>query len=196
MVYNQGAGVAPGDPCGSGLRTFTARPYPPPVKEAHMPSGVYDRTHLIKSLAERFWSKVRKGPGCWEWTGTKSSGYGYIIRGATGTKSERAHRVSWELHMGSSPGALHVCHKCDNPGCVNPDHLFLGTMSENILDAYNKGRKVKGENHPWARLGLADVLKIREAVSNGDSQRNIAKAMGVTQTTISMIARRETWRTA
>lgn len=102
----------------------------------------------LPEVAGRFWSKVDKGPGCWTWTGaTQNYGYGAVtIHGLT----RRAHRVSWELAHGPIPDGLHVCHRCDNPPCVNPDHLFLGTAQDNVDDKDAKGR---GRNQvgPWVR---------------------------------------------
>ena len=94
-------------------------------------------------LAERFWSRVEFTDGCWLWTGTtvdKERPYGSIW--AYG-KYELAHRVSWRLHYGEIPEGRHVCHHCDNPRCVRPDHLFVGTNQENMLDASRKGRLPK-----------------------------------------------------
>lgn len=89
----------------------------------------------------RFWQKVKKTDNCWIWTSSKTnSGYGLFSRGLYGTKKVYAHRLSWEIHNGSLPGKLFVCHKCDNPPCINPEHLFLGTNSDNIRDCFAKGR--------------------------------------------------------
>ncbi len=121
----------------------------------------------------RFWAKVTKGEGCWEWQGAPSAnGYGMIK--AEG-KYIGAHRYSWELYKGAIPDGLFVCHACDNRRCVRPDHLFLGTNQDNQLDALAKGR-IKtgveshghlqphpcGEENPNAKLTDAKVREIRE----------------------------------
>ncbi len=96
----------------------------------------------MKTVAERFWAKVRKGEGCWLWVGAKQhNGYGYLHSGGHSIRKPlRAHRVSWELHNGPIPDGLRVLHSCDTPCCVNPAHLFLGTQSDNMKDCAAKGR--------------------------------------------------------
>lgn len=90
------------------------------------------------SFEERFWSKVTRSDRCWEWQGPRDhDGYGFI---KVMRCSRRAHRCSWELCVGPIPNNLFVLHRCDNPPCVNPAHLFLGTARDNALDMVGKGR--------------------------------------------------------
>ena len=95
-----------------------------------------------------FWSKVEKTKDCWEWVGCKTDG-GYGRYGRK-IKLQKAHRISWTLINGEIPKGLFVLHKCDNPSCVKPEHLFLGTAKDNTQDMISKGRKsdVSGEKHP------------------------------------------------
>lgn len=98
--------------------------------------------NMDPNTTARFWNNVEMIPfhDCWEWSGaTKSRGYGSLGVSST-RRSEGAHRISWMIHYGIIPKGLCVCHKCDNPGCVKPDHLFLGTYKDNMLDCSRKGR--------------------------------------------------------
>lgn len=113
------------------------------------------------ALAERFWPKVRKTDTCWEWIRCKSpKGYGWfrfnLKRRSVGKKTKttiRAHRLSWLLNCGDIPEGLFVLHRCDNPACVRPDHLFLGTIKDNYDDAVSKGRRIPGRNKGLPKHG-------------------------------------------
>ncbi len=115
---------------------------------------------------------------------------------------EYAHRLSFRLHTGDIPKSMCVCHTCDNPICVNPAHLFIGTHRENVRDMWAKGRASPpprnfqlGEAGPRAILTEADVIRIRQAcAAGGISQRKLAAAYGVNQATISLIVRRVNWK--
>lgn len=139
----------------------------------------------------RFWSKVALTANpdkCWEWTASNlPRGYGNIRMGA---KVFSAHRVAWELTNGEVPANLEVCHTCDNPGCVNPRHLFLGTHQQNMDDMYRKGRGINltGEQHGMHKLTWEQVLDIRKRYSQGNiGQRALAREMGVSKTQIMRI---------
>ncbi len=104
--------------------------------------GVWQSKDRMSPLSDRFWGKVTKRKvGCWSWTGTVDQhGYGKITAGARGAGHIKAHRLSWELHFGHIPSGLNVLHACDNPNCVNPGHLMIGTQEANIVDMGRKGR--------------------------------------------------------
>lgn len=147
-----------------------------------------------KSLEERFWGKVEKSAGCWIWTATKNrQGYGRI---RSSGKTARAHRISWELANGPIPDGMDILHRCDNPACVNPAHLFLGTDDDNMRDKENKGRgnHAVGMVHGRSKLTADQVREIRRLYSTGQYlQRELGKRFGVHQTTIGYICRRESW---
>ena len=134
-------------------------------------------------------TEYNESSGCWEWFGSKRNGYGRMIIGSRtdGTrKSVSAHRISYELTYGEIPIGMEVCHKCDNPPCVNPSHLFLGTRQDNIDDRERKGRNnpPKGEKHAKAKLTELDVLTIRKKRLQGVSFGKLAKEYGVCKKTI------------
>lgn len=160
------------------------------------PNGNKRVTVSNRSIAESFWSKVVILDACWKWIGqTNGVGYGKIERGNNPKKIFLAHRVSWQIHFGDIPGKLHVLHKCDNPPCCNPSHLFLGTNSDNHRDKIIKGRQAKGDKFPHTILSITDVRLIRELYSNGITQQQLAKEYGLCQAgNISLIVNRKSWK--
>lgn len=153
--------------------------------------------HAIKSLEDRFWQKVdRRGPDeCWEWTATRyPTGYGHIGLGKRSLGPGYAHRVSWEIHNGPIPKGMFLCHRCDNPPCVNPSHLFLGTPADNVRDAIAKGRHIKGEQVGGCVLTEADVIAIRRRyAAGGIRQGDLAAEYGVSRSNIGFIVRGRSW---
>lgn len=141
---------------------------------------------------------IKQQNGCWNWVaGADKHGYGRI--GIGFPKTEVSSRFSWKLYNGAIPCGLHVCHKCDNPKCVNPDHLFLGTPQDNRLDSKRKQRDSPppvhfGSTHHKAKIDESIVVKIRELYSTTNlSQRKLSAMFGVSQTVIGRIIRRELW---
>lgn len=147
---------------------------------------------MDEKAVARFWGKVKKGAGCWEWTGGRGNhkyGVFYPKHGV----SALAHRVSWELAHGAIPDGMHVLHRCDNRPCVNPSHLFLGTNDDNIADKVSKGRQSRGEDRTFAKLTEADVMRIRDLVRAGISVRQIATTMPVHERNVLAAATGEAW---
>jgi hypothetical protein len=153
---------------------------------------------VTQSVVARFWAKVDITPGCWEWTAFRKNNYGRIIL-PTGRKRGQvvyAHRLSWELRNGPIPDGLFVCHKCDNPPCVNPDHLFLGSNDDNMADMHAKGRGVQpcGAEHGRALFTDEQVREIRARRASGEIARTIAQDFACSVATIRDLAKRRTWR--
>jgi HNH endonuclease len=147
------------------------------------------------TLQERFDAKYIPEPnsGCWLWTaGLISNGYGQFCYPGH-HRGGYAHRASWEIHHGEIPEGAHVLHRCDNPCCVNPDHLFLGSHDDNMADMKSKGRArtAVGESHPKSRLTKEVVQEIRN--SSNRSNVSWAKELGVAAQSISQIRLRQTW---
>jgi hypothetical protein len=134
------------------------------------------------SAEERFYYYTSPEPnsGCWLWIGcSEKGGYGFLrVNG----KNIRAHRFSYELHVGPIKSGLYVCHKCDNPCCVNPEHLFLGTNSENQIDCSRKNRRWKTQ-----KLTLEQVKEIKRLAELGERTKDLAQKYGVSVPLISNI---------
>lgn len=146
------------------------------------------------SISERFWAKVDKSDECWVWTAAESGHDGYGGFDVNG-RWVRASRVSWELAHGPIQTGLHVLHKCDNPPCVRPDHLFLGTQLDNIRDRDQKGRQVapRGERNGWHKLTADSVREIRRLCATGLRRRDVANSFNVTKSTVGRIVQRKAW---
>lgn len=141
----------------------------------------------------RFWTKVdKRGPnGCWLWTATTNQkGYGRIRHNR---KLQSAHRVSYELCIGPVPDGLFVLHRCDNPRCVNPTHLFLGTNDENMADKASKGRqsRLHGDRNPNVKITAADAQAIKQSTA---TRRELARRYGVCEGHVSHIRAGRSWR--
>lgn len=150
------------------------------------------------SLQERFWAKVdRQGPEeCWEWTAAKlPTGYGLIGVDRHG-RLGYAHRVSYQMAYGGAiPEGLYVCHRCDNPSCVNPAHLFPGTHQDNMDDRTSNGRQPRGEDHATSKLTEKQVREIRLLYATGTgSYRGLGRLYGIGPTGIRRVVNRVTWK--
>lgn len=146
----------------------------------------------IITLKTRFWAKVDRTDlfDCWLWTATRiQQGYGHFYIAG---RLDLAHRVAYELTIGPIPAGLCVLHHCDNPPCVNPAHLWLGTKADNMADCRAKGRRpdVRGENNSRAKLTEENVREIRQDDRVGWI---IAAKYGVSFNTINHIRSRRTW---
>jgi len=141
-----------------------------------------------RDLAKRFWPKVNKDGDCWLWTASiKPAGYGQFHLYIEGKRHTLyAHRVAWEAANGPIPEGQCVLHKCDNPVCVNPGHMFLGSHADNALDKARKMRAAK-------KLSVLEVQMIRIHAAAGFTQREIAKDFGISQGTVHIILSRKGW---
>lgn len=159
----------------------------------------------------RFWSKIDRSGGddaCWNWQGAvkKDSGHGITARHGRNRKGDTklAHRIAYTLLV-CDPGWLACCHRCDNPRCCNPAHIFLGTQADNMADMHRKGRGKgppknsfvpearRGEKHHGAKLTEAQVIEIKRLRSEGETNTSIAKSFGVSSSTIGLIANGKIW---
>lgn len=165
-------------------------------------------TQLSEKAADRFWAKVQKTDGCWSWTGAQfRRGYGAFQLGGS---TRKAHRIAYELEHGPIPAGLYVCHRCDNPSCVRPDHLFLGTAADNNTDRSQKGRTKPGRNtggyklvpganagerNPRAKMTWQSVSDLRHRYASGhELLKDLAREYGIAFSTADKIVCHETWR--
>jgi hypothetical protein len=141
----------------------------------------------------RFWLKVHKTDTCWLWTaGTNGVGYGYF--GLHHDQPITAHRFAYELTYGPLDDGVCVLHRCDNPPCCNPDHLFLGTRKDNADDKVSKGRQAQGEQHGIAKMSADDVRFIRERyAAGGISMKKLGAQCGISKSEVFYIVHRKVW---
>lgn len=149
-------------------------------------------THTVESLTAR--TTPEPNTGCWIYTGgLNGAGYGRV-------RHERGyvltHRLMYELVTGSRPVGLEVCHRCDNPPCCNPDHLFAGTHAQNMADSARKNRTRRGESAKTSRAKLtdADVREIRAKLMQGATRAQMASTYSLTRATICAIHLRHSWK--
>lgn len=133
--------------------------------------------------------------GCWEWTGSKTVGYGTLkLPKIWGNFKILAHRLAWVV-FNKQPieDGLFVCHKCDNPKCFNPEHLFLGTQKDNLMDCSKKGRTMTGSKNGNSKYVEADIQKVKELLAQGCTGKETSLITGVSRTHVSRIKRGTTW---
>lgn len=152
------------------------------------------------TLEQVFWAGVEKSSGCWVWTGTKVGRDGRHLYGTVTfqRRTYRAHRLSWMLHFGEVPSGMFVCHKCDNPPCVRPDHLFLGTNADNMADMAAKGRAHRnlGPLNVKSKLTPRDVQYIRRTYVRGSSTAGapaLAAELGVSSSSVFHVLNRKNY---
>ena len=149
----------------------------------------------LLSIEEKLKRYVIDKHNCWNWIGSKDRD-GYGVFGHHRNKQIRAHRASYELHIGEIPKEMMVCHSCDNPSCINPQHLFVGTAKDNTQDMIKKQRRfiLFGSNHPNAKLTEYQAHEIKQLRKQNVPLTNIANQFGISFQTVSSIAKGTTWK--
>ncbi len=147
------------------------------------------RTGHMK-LSDRLDFYTDKTGDCWEWQNAKTKGYGVLTHEG---RLHYAHRLSWFVHNGDIPTGMCVLHECDNPACINPSHLFIGTHKANMTDRCEKGRTAKGEESGPAKLTEKDVHEIRGLFKSGEKIVDIAIKYNVSESAISYIKSGVNW---
>lgn len=160
-------------------------------------AGKGPRRLTLDEQIESFWDKVDVGSWdrCWPWMASRDAeGYGqFQFRPTFQNVRWRPHRFSWATVHGPIPEGFHVCHKCDNPPCCNPEHLFLGDDAANVADKVAKGRQQKGSQHAMAKLKESDVIEIFHLHHGGMRVGPIAARFGVSGSIVSEIIHRKGW---
>lgn len=152
------------------------------------------------TMEERFWASIVKKSDdeCWEWNGAVDNyGYGIMSKKINGKPvTFRAHRFSYELHNKECIKDFIICHKCDNPPCSNPNHLFLGTLADNNRDRNLKGRTVSspGSRHVKSKLTEYKVIQILTSLKKGETCKSLGKKYGVSSALISQVKRGIIWK--
>lgn len=152
-----------------------------------------------RPLKDRFFEKVKRTSGCWIWMASLDhQGYGQFaittLSGSGNYKPYKAHRIAWELRYGPIKNGLHVCHKCDNRKCVNPDHLFLGNIQDNMNDKLLKGRQPRGEKCYNSKLNELNVLEIRKLYATKTiTMKKIGEKFGVSMSSIRQLLSGRSW---
>ena len=142
---------------------------------------------------DRFWELVDQSGDCWVWMGaTDQAGYGRF--GSTPHRMERAHRFAYETEVGPIPPGMFVMHRCDNPPCVRPSHLAVGTALDNNRDATQKLRNARGDRHGRKRIDSATAALIRSSRAAGRPLAEVAATYGVSEATVSRIAHGLIWK--
>lgn len=146
---------------------------------------------MADTLESKFNRSFRVTPSCWIWLGNiDSKGYARILLNGA---QYRASRFSYNLYIGTVPSRLLVRHRCDNPKCVNPEHLLLGTPQDNSNDMVSRDRQSRGDSHPKSKVNEKDVLEIRQLPKYGLPLRTIANMYGITISTAGRIINKKTW---